>query len=141
MELDTLLEFGDTFGNGQTHPSIFVLPDELILHILKFLKFRDILKLIPCLNKKFYDLSKDPMLIPYSFTLNLFRSSNHETNIQYREQIIDIIGRASLLKTLSIEVNHNCNLNEELQVMGNGRCKVNMRKFKLLTYKCPQIKG
>merc|ERR1719219_1440035 len=63
------------------------------------------------------------MLIPYSFTLNLFRSSNHETNIQYREQIIDIIGRASLLKTLSIEVNHNSNLNEELQAMGNGRCK------------------
>ena len=132
MELNAQLEFGDTYENGQTQTSILVLPDELILHIMKFLKFRDILKLTPCLNKKFYDLSKDPMLIPKSFTLHLFRSSNHEKNIQCREQMTDIIARASLLKTLSIEVNHNCNLNEELQFISNDRCKVNMGPIQIV---------
>ena len=132
MEHNTQLEVGDTFKNGRKQVSILVLPDELILHILKFLKFRDVLKLTPCINKKFYELSKDPMLIPKSFTLHLFRSSNHETNSQYREQMTDIIARASLMKTLSIEVNHNCNLNEELQFIGNGRCKVNTGPIQII---------
>ena len=111
--------------------SLVVLPDELILHILQFLKFREILNLISCLNKKFYELSKDPKLIPKSITLNLFRSSSHENNIRNRCQVADIISRASLLKTLSIEVNNTCNLNDELQQIGNGLCRV---KFKLKRY-------
>ena len=107
--------------------SLVVLPDELILHILQFLKFREILNLIPCLNKKFYELSKDPKLIPKSITLNLFRSSSHENNIRNRCQVADIISRASLLKTLSIEVNNTCNLNDELQQIGNGLCRVKLK--------------
>ena len=107
--------------------SLVVLPDELILHILQFLKFREILNLISCLNKKFYELSKDPKLIPKSITLNLFRSSSHENNVRNRCQVADIISRASLLKTLSIEVNNTCNLNDELQQIGNGLCRVKLK--------------
>ena len=104
--------------------SLLVLPDELILHILQFLKFKEILSTISCLNKKFYELSKDPKLIPKSLTLNLFRSPSQEKNTSNREQVADIISRASHLNTLSIEVNNACNLNDELQQIGNGRCKV-----------------
>ena len=113
--------------------SLLVLPDELILHILQFLQFREILKVISCLNKKFHELSKDPKLIPKSLTLNLFRSPSQENNVIYRSQIADIISRASLLKTLSIEVNNTCNLNEELLQISNGRCQVENNK----PYQCP----
>ena len=113
--------------------SLLVLPDELILHILQFLQFREILKVISCLNKKFYELSKDPKLIPKSLTLNLFRSPSQENNVIYRSQIADIISRASLLKTLSTEVNNTCNLNEELLQISNGRCQVENNK----PYQCP----
>ena len=124
--------------------SLVALPDELILHILQHLKFREISNVISCLNKKFYELSKDPKLIPKSITLNLFRSSSHENNIRNRCQVADIISRASLLKTLSIEVNNTCNLNDELQQIGNGACRVklNLARYLLLIlnkryYSCP----
>ena len=129
MEHDRILQSDDRIENGQDHESIFVLPDELILHILQFLGLKDVLNLTSCLNKKFYELSKDPLLIPKSFSLKLFRSPNHERNTLCREQMPEITARACLMNTLSIEVNHNCNLNEELQLIGNGRCKVIMQRI------------
>ena len=121
MESGNALTCAETDDDGK---SLLVLPDELILSILQFLKFKEILSTISCLNKKFYELSKDPKLIPKSLTLNLFRSPSHEKNTTNREQAADIISRASHLNTLSIEVNNTCNLNNELQQIGNGRCKV-----------------
>ena len=110
--------------NTSAQMSISSLPDELVLHILQYLKFKDVLNLTSFLSKKFHELSKDPKLIPNSFTLNLFRSMNPEKNTRCREQMRDIILRACLLKTLSIEVNNNCNLTEDLQIIASGRCKV-----------------
>ena len=103
---------------------ILALPNELIIQILQFLPFEFTSKAICCVCKKLYELSKDPKLIPRSFTLPLFRSSCREKNVRCREQIMDIVARASLLKTLSIEVSSGCDLNTELQIIGNGRCKV-----------------
>ena len=126
MDYDNVLADDENGVEGENKASISVLPDELLLHILTYLKFRDVLNLTSCLNKKFYELSKDPKLIPRSLTVNLFRSSDIERNVRYREQITEIITRASLLKTLSIEVNNNCHLNDELQLIGSGYCKVSI---------------
>ena len=126
MEHDNALPADENDMEGENRAPISVLPDELLLHILQYLKFRDVLNLTSCLNKKFYELSKDPKLIPRSVTINLFRSSDIERNVRCREQITEIITRASLLKTLSIEINNNCHLNDELQLIGSGRCKVSI---------------
>ena len=133
MDCDDRLSCSETNGDQN---SLSVLPDELILHILQFLKFREILNLISCLNKKFYELSKDPNLIPKSLTLNLFRAPSHEKNVRNREQVADIITRASHLKTLSIELNNACDLNAELQLIGNGLCKVDNVLFCTSCFTC-----
>ena len=124
MELEKVLDSGENQGDQQNQISILALPDELILHILQFLKLTDVLNLTSFLNIKFNKLSKDPKLIPKSFTMNLFRSQSLEKNVRCRKQMSDIIERASHLKTLSIEVNNTCDLNAELQLIGNGSCKV-----------------
>ena len=121
-----------------TGTSILALPDELLIHILQFLPFKLALNVTSCLCKKFYELSKDPKLIPKSFTLPLFRSSCLEKNDQCREQMMDIVARASLLKTLSMEVSINCHLNNELQLIGSGRCKV---KIDMTLYSREHILG
>lgn len=128
MEFENRQRSIGTTHNTSEQMSISRLPDELVLHILQYLKFKDVLNLTSFLSKKFNELSKDPKLIPNSFTLNLFRSMNPEKNTRCREQMRDIILRASLLKTLSIEVNNNCNLNEDLQIIASGRCKVSTRR-------------
>ena len=133
MDCDDRLTCSET---TRDQSALSVLPDELILHILQFLKFQEILNLTSCLSKKFYELSKDPKLIPKSLTLSLFRSPSHEKNIRNRDQVADIIIRASHLKTLSIEVNNTCNLNDELQLIGNGRCKVDTNLFCLSGFGC-----
>ena len=127
MEFENRQRSIGTTHNTSEQMSISRLPDELVLHILQYLKFKDVLNLTSFLSKKFNELSKDPKLIPNSFTLNLFRSMNPEKNTRCREQMRDIILRASLLKTLSIEVNNNCNLNEDLIFIASGRCKVSTR--------------
>ena len=85
MDYDNVLTADENSVDGENNAPITVLPDELLLHILHYLKFRDVLNLTSCLNKKFYELSKDPKLIPRSLTINLFRSSDIERNARYRE--------------------------------------------------------
>ena len=102
------------------------LSNETILHILQYLPFKQMLLNISCLSQQFYWLSKDPKLIPKSFLVPIFCSPNEEKNKQHRKEVFSIAGRACLLRMLSVEVDENCNLNQELQLVGSKLNRVSI---------------
>ena len=108
---------------AENGPSILRLPDEILILILQFLPFKTTLQIVSRISKRFYEITKDPKLVPKSFVVPVFHSDCSEKNRRHRKQILYIVANASLLQTLSIELNNSCPLDDELQLIGGGGCK------------------